>query len=934
MATNTVKMVLTLKDNASAALKKTGSQAKKTQTSISGLGKATGALALAAAAAAAAFIKMGKDVANIVNEVGDFAAGTGLAVETTQALQLMARSTGLELTDMRRAMFKFSTSVSEARDNVKSAQAEAFSKLGIDPASFRNTDEALLAVMDRLNQIEDSADRNKAAMDLFGGSGQKVLEAMQTDFRNARQVIQGMGDDVRGATDDAGDMQTAFALMQTTTDNLKVSAFAAFGGDKGFAGGMALVAGIMEGVIQLLKDIGGIVTNLFGAVGLLIASLMNAAVGNLDVAKSQINDARDYLRDFGKSAKDLVTLSAIEEGVVAYQDFEERMELLTKNADAAKGSLDGMMGGVTGDAREAARAVEDLNKAFADLDKRMKAAYTREGRSVGGLIVPSHLQFYGIQDDRSEMKKALVNMMVEDFEFAFDRAFDQLEVSAPDRGLRLLRSQIGDWRYADKIINGRLVEDYSRVQNELTKIERQLRKNATLMEGFEGYYLPELEAEYDVFGAQESLEALHEVSSIYHDIFPKINAINKEQEKAIVTEEDYRREIEKTREAANEHFLQLEGSGAALMELLALQKQYSEQSGKVAISDSAWMKMIEGVLGPETANQFGDDLDLALSAAVKDLKEDVEKAGREAEFDLLDLQMLERDLDALLASKVVGAAVEGVIIEDAKLKQLRVDQLIAAEGVITSISGAAATLAGGDVFGGVAAVGRATGTPQGMVVGAVFEGLSQFVALGELATDSSVKEVADEIVKSAELSVENFEKGIDVFMQVLPDMLVIIMTELPLAIIKALPALTLGIYEAFALALAEMFGWLKSAWESIKSFFTRGRDERASDRAEARQAIADWWEGAKQDVQGRFEEGYESYQKGTNYVSRTGLALLHRGESVVPVGGRAQQGARGSGGPVNININASMIDRDVIPRLVREIEKVTGKWGRMSASFA
>jgi hypothetical protein len=42
----------------------------------------------------------------------------------------------------------------------------------------------------------------------------------------------------------------------------------------------------------------------------------------------------------------------------------------------------------------------------------------------------------------------------------------------------------------------------------------------------------------------------------------------------------------------------------------------------------------------------------------------------------------------------------------------------------------------------------------------------------------------------------------------------------------------------------------------------------------------------------------------------------------------------GAGAPVNINISASMIDRDVIPRLVREIEKVTGRFGRMQASFA
>ena len=40
------------------------------------------------------------------------------------------------------------------------------------------------------------------------------------------------------------------------------------------------------------------------------------------------------------------------------------------------------------------------------------------------------------------------------------------------------------------------------------------------------------------------------------------------------------------------------------------------------------------------------------------------------------------------------------------------------------------------------------------------------------------------------------------------------------------------------------------------------------------------------------------------------------------------------GRSVNVNINASIVDRDVIPRIVREIERVTGKYGRMKSSFA
>ena len=83
--------------------------------------------------------------------------------------------------------------------------------------------------------------------------------------------------------------------------------------------------------------------------------------------------------------------------------------------------------------------------------------------------------------------------------------------------------------------------------------------------------------------------------------------------------------------------------------------------------------------------------------------------------------------------------------------------------------------------------------------------------------------------------------------------------------------------------------------------------------------------------------GARSFSSGSARVDRTGMALIHRNETIIPAGGRAAQdqqhrmgGASGSTG----NISTAVMDRDVIPRLVREIDRAVGKYGRTTAAFA
>ena len=109
--------------------------------------------------------------------------------------------------------------------------------------------------------------------------------------------------------------------------------------------------------------------------------------------------------------------------------------------------------------------------------------------------------------------------------------------------------------------------------------------------------------------------------------------------------------------------------------------------------------------------------------------------------------------------------------------------------------------------------------------------------MGELAKDSSVKEVSEGIIKTAEEQVEAFELGMEVFKEVLPDILTLIVTELPFAIIKAVPDIVHGIYVGISQALAEF-------WNSIKSMFGRTEEEKEARRQQRQDYWANWWNGS------------------------------------------------------------------------------------------
>ena len=925
MASNTVKMVLSLKDNASKTLRKTGKEADAASRAFSAAKVGVGALAVATVAAGAAFVKMAKDVADTVNEIGDFSAVTGLSAQSVQALKLAARSTGLELGTMQRAMVTLSRNVSEAKDNIESAQAEAFSKLGLDPEAFKNADDALFQVLERLRSVEDQFDKTAIANDLFGGGAQRVLQMLQRDFGAVTQVVGTTGGAIRNATADAGDMQASLALFEATTDNLKVAFFESFGGKNGLAGGLALASGLIKGLGQLVSDLYNAVAKQFEFLGYAVNMMYQYATGNIDQAQSYARKGRQAMIDASQAIVNIYTGKFFEEGVKAYQAFDESMELLTRNAEkqtdvagGLAGEHDKLSGAISNTGRSAASAankIDHLKDALAGVKSSAEQSFSAQGLgSIPGLVSEQMTRLLASANQAGSAEFGYAEVFAQDIERAFNAAASALGKDETSLGHKMLQQLFGAAAGEFKVVAGVITDEFIEADNELTKLQKKLKQTATQIERDSPELLasPDLQQFEDIIGvtaAKENLEILEQTIRSYNELAMMQRSIHQQEEKSLETVKDYEAAIADAEDSLDKNFDVYKDTAAALLELIELQSRtdIADNTGASLLYDQIAEKF-----GFKAAATFQGDLDKALVGSIKELKGRLEGMGLNISEQIIDVEKLQETLE--------GMQVELDLKEQKlKVKELRVERMQALETAITSITGVAATLGQGDIFGGVAQAGAATGTPQGAVVSAVFSGLSQFVAMGELAKDSSVQEVSEGLVKTAEQQIEAFELGMDVFKEVLPDILTLIVTELPFAILKAVPDIVTGIYVGVAQALADF-------WNSIKGLFGRTKEEKEADRQEIQEYWANWFNDIVDDL--------PTYNSGTGYVSRTGLALLHQGESVVPVNGRPQQGAMGAGAPVNINISASMIDRDVIPRLVREIEKVTGRFGRMQASFA
>lgn len=123
-------------------------------------------------------------------------AQAGITAERFQALSFAAAQSGIGQEKLGMSLSQLSRQLEAAREGSDGA-AETFGKIGISPeqlASFANSEEALKAVADRIQAIQDPIKRTQTAMKLFGRGGASMV-------RFLGQGAEGINEDMKKAAD-------------------------------------------------------------------------------------------------------------------------------------------------------------------------------------------------------------------------------------------------------------------------------------------------------------------------------------------------------------------------------------------------------------------------------------------------------------------------------------------------------------------------------------------------------------------------------------------------------------------------------------------------------------------------------------------------------------------------------------------------------------
>ncbi|QDP52993.1 MAG: hypothetical protein Unbinned4118contig1001_27 [Prokaryotic dsDNA virus sp.] len=200
------------------------------------------------------------------------------------------------------------------------------------------------------------------------------------------------------------------------------------------------------------------------------------------------------------------------------------------------------------------------------------------------------------------------------------------------------------------------------------------------------------------------------------------------------------------------------------------------------------------------------------------------------------------------------------------------------------------------------------------------------IAAAEAQTDRG--EAMAGVVKEA---VQGVIDGIKSIIEGLPDILSelipMLLIDLPMALIEVLPALIEKLIPVLIMDLP------KALFQMVIKLIPRLLVLLFRDLPLALfNGIAKWWTTVWNAIKDFFSF---SFQTG-GYVPRTGMALVHQGEHVIPSNGagsgtataKGLQAFTGGGGKSSVTINTAVVDPDSVPALGRMLDRDLGAHGR------
>ena len=255
---------------------------------------------------------------------------------------------------------------------------------------------------------------------------------------------------------------------------------------------------------------------------------------------------------------------------------------------------------------------------------------------------------------------------------------------------------------------------------------------------------------------------------------------------------------------------------------------------------------------------------------------------------------------------------------------------------------------GNAIAGALPSVGAAAAGPIGA---AVSQGIDLLVQLGQTGTDAVIANLiqfSDDltagIMELPDLMTRAIPEFVEAFVPALIEALLRSAVDLGIAMLTAPFEMIRTVFVDLPMLIAERIGevfrdfrdWLDRAKEFVDNLLSLNpRDElsaAASSQTAGRVALAIGTAGMSElgmAIGRSFKEGAGMQTGG--FVDRTGIALVHQGERVVPATGASTQTARGmmgGGSATSITINTNVVDPNSIPALVSEIERHFGSFGR------
>jgi lambda family phage tail tape measure protein len=160
------------------------------KTAMQGVDKLVNALpkiglaAAAAGAGLAVLIKKGIDELDKLDEVSQ---KIGVTVESLSSLGKVAKIEGMSIDELAGSLVKLTRTISEANTGSEAA-AQTFKSMGLDPSTFKNSEDALLQISDKFSQYRDGLNKTALAVELFGKAGAGMIPFLNQGSDVIKQI--------------------------------------------------------------------------------------------------------------------------------------------------------------------------------------------------------------------------------------------------------------------------------------------------------------------------------------------------------------------------------------------------------------------------------------------------------------------------------------------------------------------------------------------------------------------------------------------------------------------------------------------------------------------------------------------------------------------------------------------------------------------------